>query len=107
MENSKNLQELQFLEQNLNSILMQKRAIEMESAELESSLEEIKKTKDDVFKLIGNIMIKTNKDSVEKDLKEKVERIKSKAKAYETQEKNVSKKIEEIREEILKNKKKN
>jgi len=107
MENQENLQELQFLEQNLNSILMQKRAIEMESSELESSLEEIKNTKDDVFKLIGNIMIKTDKESVEEDLKEKIKRVKAKSNAYESQEKNVSKRIGEIREEMLKKKEKN
>jgi prefoldin beta subunit len=106
MENSEELQELQFLEQNLSSILMQKRAIDMEIAELESSIEEVKKTKDGVFKLIGNIMIKTNKESVEKDLKERILKIKSKAKTYDLQEKNVSNRIKEIREKILKDKKK-
>jgi prefoldin beta subunit len=106
MENSEELQELQFLEQNLSSILMQKRAIDMEIAELESSIEEVKKTKDGVFKLIGNIMIKTDKESVERDLKERILKIKSKAKTYDLQEKNVSNRIKEIREKILKDKKK-
>jgi prefoldin beta subunit len=104
--NQENLQELQFLEQNINSILMQKRAIEMEVAELESSLEEVKKNNEDIFKLIGNILIKTDKESVEKDLKEKIGHVKSRLKTYEAQEKNVAKRIAEIREEIIKNKKK-
>lgn len=100
------MQELQFLEQNLNSILMQKRAIEMEVSELESSLEEVKKNNEDIFKLIGNILIKTDKESVEKDLKEKIEHVKSRLRTYEVQEKNISKRVSEIRGEILKNKKK-
>lgn len=104
--NQESLQELQFLEQNLNSILMQKRAIEMENSELESSLEEVKKNKEDIFKLIGNILIKTDKESVEKDLKEKIEHVKARLRTYEVQEKNIAKRISEIRGEMLKNKKK-
>lgn len=105
MENQESLQELQFLEQNLGSVLMQKRAIDMEIAELESSLEEVKKTDEGIFKMIGNIMIKTNKESVEKDLEEKIKRTKSKAKAYDTQEENISKRIKELREKVLEKRK--
>lgn len=78
----------------------------METAELESSLEEVKKNNEDIFKLIGNILIKTDKESVEKDLNEKIVHIKSRLRTYEVQEKNISKRISEIRGEMLKDKKK-
>ena len=103
MKDQEKLQELQFLEQNLNSILMQKQALEMESAELQASLVEINKTKEDVFKLIGNLLIKADPNSVKKELDEKIKHVGVRLKAYESQEKNISKRIEEIRNEMIGN----
>ena len=62
MANKENkLQEMQILEQSLQNLLMQKQAFQMELAETQSALKEIEKSGDEVFKVIGQLMIKTEK----------------------------------------------
>ena len=64
---------LQQLQQNLQAIMMQKQQIELEIVETDRALEELNKTKpsDSIYKSAGPLLIKTEKDSVEKELSEK------------------------------------
>ena len=57
----KQIQEMQILEQNLQNILMQKQAFQMEITETQSALEEIENSGDEVYKIIGSLMIKSEK----------------------------------------------
>lgn len=63
------------LQQNLQTILMQKQQIEVELAETDKALEELKKVNADdaVYKSAGPILIKAKKDDVIKELEEKKE----------------------------------
>ena len=101
-ETQEKIHELQSYEQNLSSLLMQKQAFQMELSETENALEEISKSKDDIFKLLGNIMIKTNKSDVEKELKQKQELLALRLKSIEKQENELTKEAEELREEVMK-----
>ena len=100
MEENK-IQEMQFLEQTLQNILYQKQAFQMEISETASALEEIGKSKEDVYKVIGQIMIKVSKEDVKKELKEKQKVLDMKLKSLEEQEKTFSEKANKLREEIL------
>ena len=60
-ETSKRIQELQILEQNLQNLLMQKQAFQVELNEANNALGEVDKTEDEVYKVLGNVMIKTDK----------------------------------------------
>ena len=71
-ETQKKIQELQSFEQSLQSILMQKQTFMLELNETENALNEISKSDEDIFKIIGQIMVKTDKSSVEKELKKDV-----------------------------------
>jgi len=96
------IQELQSYEQTIHAMLMQKQAFQMELTETENALNEITKSKDDVFKLIGNIMIKSDKDKIEQELKKKQELLKLRLKSIESQEKDLSKQAEELKKEVMK-----
>ena len=96
-ETQEKIQELQGFEQNLNGLLMQKQAFQMEQSETGKALEEIKNSKDDVFKLIGNIMVKTDKKKIEEELSKKKELIDLRLKTIESQESDFSKKAEELK----------
>ena len=100
-ETQEKIQELQGFEQNLNGLLMQKQAFQMEQSETGKALEEIKNSKDDVFKLIGNIMVKTDKKKIEKQLSKKKELIDLRLKTIESQESDFSKKAEELKKEVM------
>ena len=100
-ETQEKIQELQGFEQNLNGLLMQKQAFQMEQSETGKALEEIKNSKDDVFKLIGNIMVKTDKKKIEEELSKKKELIDLRLKTIESQESDFSKKAEELKKQVI------
>ena len=101
-ETQEKIQELQNYEQTIQSMMMQKQAFQIELSETENALEEITKSKDDVFKLVGNIMIKSDKTLIEKELKQKKELLALRLKSIEKQETDIGKEAEELREEVMK-----
>ena len=105
-EQEKKLQEMQFLEQNLQNILMQKQAFQMELSETDSALAEIKNSKEDVYKIVGNLMIKSDKSKVQKELEAKKKLLETRLKALDSQEETFSEKLTSTREEIMKSPKK-
>ena len=97
------IQELQILEQGLQNIAMQKRAFQIEFNEAETALKEVDKTKDDVFKIVGQIMLKSKKQDVKKELEEKKKLLELRLKSIEDQEKQISSDLEKTRQEIIGN----
>lgn len=101
-ETQAKIQELQSYEQGLHSLLLQKQAFQMELSESENALSEISKSKDDIFKLVGSIMIKTSKEKIEKELKSKIDLLSLRMKSIEKQESDLNKQVEELKEEVMK-----
>jgi prefoldin beta subunit len=101
-ETQQKIQELQALEQNFQQILMQKQAFQIELSETENALSEIAKSEDDVFKIVGNIMIKTDKKKTEEELKKKQELLTLRLKSIDSEEQNFTKQTEELRKEVMK-----
>ena len=102
MEQNNSIQEMQMIEQNLQNILMQKQAFQMEFSETQSSLKEIKEAKDDVFKIVGQLMIKTEKDKITEELISKEKIIDLRIKSLEKQEENFSEQLTNLRDKFLK-----
>lgn len=98
----KEIQELQFLEQNLQNLLMQKQIIQMELVDSENALEELGKTKGEVFKIVGSLMIKADKTEIEKELKKKKELLELRMKSIEKQENSFKENSTKLRTELLK-----
>ena len=101
-ETQEKIQQLQIFEQNLQNFLLQKQAFQFELNETENALEEMKKTKEDVYKLIGQVMIKVTKDEIEKELQQKRDILNLRIKAIEKQESQFREETEKLREEVLK-----
>lgn len=99
------LQEMQMLEQNLQNILMQKQAFQMESAETESALSEIENAGDEVFKIIGQLMIRSDKSKIKDELRNKMKIIELRTKTIDKQEESLTSQLEKIRDELIKDKK--
>ena len=102
----KKLQELQMLEQNLQNILLQKQSFQMELAETESAIAELQGSGDEVFKIVGQLMIKSNKNKISEELSNKQKMLDMKLKTFEKQEDSLTKQLRELREEVLKESKK-
>jgi prefoldin beta subunit len=96
------IQELQSYEQNLHGLLMQKQAFQIELSEAENALSEVSQTKDDIFKLVGQIMIKVDKEKIEKELKQKKDILSLRMKSIEKQELEISKDLEDLKKEVMK-----
>ncbi|MDD5012690.1 MAG: prefoldin subunit [Candidatus Nanoarchaeia archaeon] len=96
------LQEMQILEQRLQNSLLQKQAFQMELAETNSAMEELEKSGDDVFKIIGQLMIKSEKSKVEEELKNKQKILEMRMSSFEKQEEIIAKQLDKLRDEITK-----
>ena len=105
MEANKQLQEMQFLEQNLQNMLLQKQAFQMELSETKSALKEIETSGEKVFKIIGQLMIQTDKPKIKQELLDKEKILNLRTKSIEKQEKYLKEQLEKIREKIIKVKK--
>ncbi len=101
-ETQQKIQEIQILEQNLQGLLMQKQAFQLELNETQNALTEILNSKEDVFKLIGQIMIKSDKKKIQEELKKKKELLTLRLSSIEKQETELTKNLEELRKEIMK-----
>ncbi len=104
MENQK-LQEMQFLEQNLQNLLLQKQSFQLELSETNSALKELENSGDETFKIIGQLMIKTEKSKILKELAEKQKILNLRIKTIQGQETSLAKQLDSFRKQLLENKK--
>lgn len=95
------IQEMQIIEQNLQNLLLQKQAFQMELSETKSALKEIEKSGDEVFKIIGQLMIKTDKSIIKEELSNKEKILELRTKSFEKQEVILTEKLESLRKEII------
>lgn len=89
------------LEQNLQNLLFQKQAFQMELSETKSALKEIENSGDEVFKIIGQLMIKTDKTKMKEELSNKEKIITLRIKSIEKQETPLAKKLDDLQKEIV------
>lgn len=97
---------MQLLDQSLQNLLLQKQAFQMEFSESEAALNEIDSAGEEVFKIVGQLMIKTEKEKLKKELSEKKDVLNLRVKALEKQELSLTKKADDLREELMKSMKK-
>jgi len=98
----KKIQEMQILEQNLQNLLLQKQTFHMELSETQAALNEIEDSNDEIFKIIGQLMIKTEKSKAKKELLEKENLLNLRIKTIEKQEKILIEKLDVLRDEVMK-----
>lgn len=99
MENNK-IQEMQILEQRLQNSIFQRQAFQMELAETDSAIAELEKSGDEVFKIIGQLMIKTDKSKINEELLDKKKILDLRVKSLEKQESSLNEQIETLRENL-------
>jgi len=100
-ETNQKIQALQVLEQTFQNITFQKQNFQMEVNETKTALEEVEKSKSDIFKVLGQVMIKADKNSLLKELKEKSDLLSLRMKSIEKQELQMREEIERLRGEIM------
>jgi prefoldin beta subunit len=98
----KKLEEMQIIEQKLQNSIFQKQAFQIELAETNSALKEIEKTEDEIFKIIGQLMIKTEKPKILEELLNKQKILELRIKSLEKQENSLREQLEKIRNDLIK-----
>jgi prefoldin beta subunit len=101
MVSQEKLQEMQFLEQNLQSLMMQKQAFQMELSETKAALKELDNSGEDVFKLVGQLMLKTDKTKMKEELINKEKLLEKRTDTLQTQEVPLMKKLDDLRKELM------
>lgn len=97
---SEKLQELQLLEQHLHSFIAQKQSSQVELNEVENAFNEIKNSPNELYKIVGNIMVKADSGELKKELDEKKKILSIRISSIERQEKIIEKKSSELRREL-------
>ena len=90
------------LQQNLQSILLQKQQVEVESAEVEKALAELTKMGSDgvVYKSAGSLLVKVNKDDLQKELQERKELANTRSTVLAKQEQRVRESAKDVQNKI-------
>ncbi len=97
------LSRLQQLQQNLQAIMMQKQQLDVEIAETNRALDELKKvgTSDNsIYKFAGPLLIKSKKEDVEKELEERKELSNTRTMVLGKQETRVKENLKEVENKI-------
>ena len=100
------IQEMQILEQKLQNTILQKQSFQMELAETDAALTEIDKAGDEVFKIIGQLMIKSEKSKIKEELLNKQKILELRISTFEKQESILMGQLDKFREEITNSNKK-
>ncbi|MBI4147980.1 prefoldin subunit [Candidatus Woesearchaeota archaeon] len=94
------MSKLQLLEQNMQQLELQKQQFSAQLMEAENALKELE-SKPETYKIVGNIMVKSDPTAVSADLKDKQERLQLHISLLDKQEKQITEKTEKIRKEVM------
>jgi len=90
------------LQQNLQAILVQKQQVELEMADIERAISELKKINPDdtVYKYAGAILIKVKRDDMLKELEERREIANTRSLVLAKQETRIRESVKELQAKI-------
>lgn len=96
------IEQLQLLEQNLQTFMTQKQNFQSQLLEAENASNELNKSEGKVFKIAGNIMVESSKEKIEESLKSEKEILELRLKNIKKQETALKEKAESIQSEVMK-----
>lgn len=100
------IQEIQILEQTLQNLFLQKQAFQMELSETESALQALETSGEEVFKIIGQLMLKSEKPKIKGELEDKKKLLELRIKTMDSQETSLTEQLDKVREELMNSSKK-
>ena len=103
IEQEKKIREFQILDQNLQHILLQRQAFQIELRETREALKELEKSGEEIFKVVGQLMIKTDKKTMKEEMANKEKILDLKIKHLDSQEQAFSERLEKLHQEFSEN----
>lgn len=101
-ETEQKIAQLQIMEQNLQNLMAQRQNFQSQLMEVENALTEVTGAKAPVYKIVGNIMISAEKDSLKKDLTSRKEVLDLRLKSLQKQEDALKEKAEALQGDVVK-----
>ena len=99
-ETERKIAQLQLIEQNMQNTLMQKQHFQSELLEVENALKEIDGA-EEVYKIVGNIMLSKKKEDLKKELGSKKEIINIRIKNLQKEELKTKEKANALQKEVI------
>lgn len=96
------LAQLQQVQQQAQALATQKAQVTSALNETEMALEELKKLEEDavIYKNVGQLLIKSERDVVSNELAEKKETLELRARTLERQEERIQKRFQQLQEQL-------
>ena len=94
------LQQLSQLQHTLVTYQNQEQQVRSQILEIETAISEINST-EECYRIIGNIMIKKDASSLQKELEEKIETLQLRLSSFEKQIKQLDNKNKKLQEEVV------
>ena len=93
---------MQQLQQTLQAVLTQKQQLEIENSEAEKAVQELEKATDDttVYKSVGSLLVKSDRQSLLKELKERKELLGTRITVLGRQEERTKERMKELQEKL-------
>jgi prefoldin beta subunit len=95
-------EQLQYYEHSLQQLLAQKQHIQIEHAEIENATREVTATKGAIFKMVGGVMVQTEREPTLAELGERMKQITSHLEAIQKQEKALMEQAHAVRQTLQK-----
>ncbi len=99
-ETEQKISQLQMFEQSLQNFLLQKQQFQVQLVEVDSALNELNDT-EKAYKIIGSIMVESDKSELKAELHSKKEVLELRIKTMEKQETQVRERASRLQSEIL------
>jgi len=100
-ETEQKINQLQIYEQSLQNIILQRQQIQSQINEMNSAIKGLE-TSQESYRIIGNIMVKTDKQELKKEIEEKKTTSELRIKSLEKQEQSIKEKIQSIQSDVMK-----
>lgn len=95
--------QFQILQQQLQSVLMQKETMSVNNMEIDRALEELDKTKEKTaYKITGNVMVSKPVPELKKDLENTKEAVDIRMRGLEKTEKRLTQQLKDIQQKLQK-----
>ena len=100
-ETQEKIAQLQMIEHSLNNFISQKQNFQSQVLEIENALNEMQNCKGKIYKITGNVMFESEKESLSKELKEKKDLLDIRIKSLEKQETALEEKAKTLQSEVM------
>ncbi len=92
--------QFQQFQQQFQNVLIQKENAIIQVMEIEKAIEELKDSKDDAYRAVGNILIKESCSKIKKDLANEKETLEVRIKTFDKQETILREKLNELQTKL-------